>query len=267
MANCPNCGHETRGGMKFCPECGQDLTVSVPKDERIPTEEVPVPPPPTSGDQGRSESTSAPFYPSGAPAGGSSRRKWLIPLLGCGGLLGLLLVAVLVVAIVSAPSNNQASQSSQSGGEQENADQKKKKSTQSNSDPQDVTVAVGETATLRDRTLVVNEVERNFLPPNRFSRVQQPGNEFVRVNITLKNTGNQAFSVNPFDFEVQDSSGVQKKPTTMSDLPDPIDLGDLASGGTLDGNVVFEAPQGDNGLNLLYETDIIQRRTVTVPLS
>lgn len=45
MPNCPNCGRAVQSGMKFCPNCGQDQSVVVPQDQRIPTEHVPVPPP------------------------------------------------------------------------------------------------------------------------------------------------------------------------------------------------------------------------------
>src|SRR5215217_8971204 len=50
MPNCPNCGRAVQSRMKFCPNCGQDQAVVVPQDQRIPTEDVPVPPPPD--DQG-----------------------------------------------------------------------------------------------------------------------------------------------------------------------------------------------------------------------
>ena len=84
--------------------------------------------------------------------------------------------------------------------------------------------------------------------------------------ITLRNTGDQAFSYNPLDFEVQDSNGIQKKPETITELPYRLEFGDLAPGGTLEGNMVFEVPQGDNRLSLIYETDIVSKRTVIVPL-
>ena len=46
MAYCRNCGAEMTATAKFCQECGQDQSVSVPQDQRIQTEDVPVPPPP-----------------------------------------------------------------------------------------------------------------------------------------------------------------------------------------------------------------------------
>ena len=46
MAYCRNCGADMPATAKFCQECGQDQSVSVPQDQRIQTEDVPVPPPP-----------------------------------------------------------------------------------------------------------------------------------------------------------------------------------------------------------------------------
>lgn len=186
--------------------------------------------------------------------------RWAIGLLGCGGVIGLLLVALLVVAIVSSPQN----QTSESGSKQEKGEEKKKTS-KAKGDPQAVEVGVGETAELRDRTLVVNDIERNFTPPNRFSKTE-PGNEFVRVSITLQNTGDQDIHYNTHDFKVQDSNGVQRNTETMPQLPNRVEYGELAPGGTLNGNIVFEVPQGDNNLSLIYETDAFSKRTVTVRL-
>src|SRR4051812_39597672 len=109
MAQCHNCGHEIRAGSKFCPECGQDQSVVVPQDQRIPTENVPVPPLPADSRQGST----------------SRSRNLVIGLVGCGGLLGLLIVALVVVAIVSGPQ----SETAQSGGGKDNGEEKKKSST------------------------------------------------------------------------------------------------------------------------------------------
>jgi len=187
--------------------------------------------------------------------------RWALGLLGCGGVIGLLLVAILVVAIVSNPSSKTSSgtQANQEQGED------KKKSTKAKSEPNSVEVGVGETAQLRDRSLVVTDVERNFMPPNRFTRIE-PGNEMVRVAITLENTGDQSFSYNTHDFKMQDSNGVQKNTETIMELPNRVDFGDLAPGGTLQGNIIFQVPQGDNNLALVYETDIFSKQTITVRL-
>lgn len=187
--------------------------------------------------------------------------RWLkFGLLGCGGLavLGVLLFVALLVGIGVGGNGKQ-------GSGEPGSTSAKQTDTKKNADPGNVEVSVGEAAELRDRSLTVNEVERNYPPPNQFTRVE-PGNELVRVYVTLENTSNQSINYNTLDFEAQDSSGVQKPPETITELPNRVEFGDLAPGGTMQGNVVFEAPQGDNGLRLVYTTDAFTQRTVTVPL-
>jgi len=246
MPNCPSCGRDVQGGMRFCPNCGQDQSVVVPQDQRIPTEDVPVPPPPPD-----------------SPRGGA-RRKWVIGLLGCGGLVGILLVALLVVAIVSGPTNQtaQSGGGEQEDGEEEKEPAEKKPAEKKKSGAENAEVAVGETAELRDRTLVVNEVQKGY-PPPRQTRIE-PGNERLRVYVTLHNTSNQEFSYNPLNFKVQDSNGVQERHKLTMDLPYRIEPGSLAPEGTMEGNLVFEVPQGDSNLQLIYEASPIQRQTIIV---
>lgn len=121
---------------------------------------------------------------------------------------------------------------------------------------------MGETAELRDRTLVANEVQHGY-PPQRFQKLE-PGTELVRVYVALKNTSDQAFNYNLHDFQVQDSNGVQKHPTTVTELPYRVEFGDLAAGGTMEGNLVYEVPEGDRNLKLIYEPNAFQRQNITV---
>lgn len=81
----------------------------------------------------------------------------------------------------------------------------------------------------------------------------QDGNEYLRTYITLKNTSNQSFDYNAGKFQVQDSSGVQHRGRTLSELPYRIEFGELAPGGTVEGNLIFEIPEGDSGITLIYE--------------
>ncbi len=155
--------------------------------------------------------------------------------------------------------NNTSTTANQESAEEKDEAKEEKKTSKVMGDPRAVEVSVGETAELRDRTLVVNEVEPNYFPPTRFIRVQS-GYELVRVYPTLQNTGSQQFSYNSLNFEVQDSNGVQRQRYSVSELPYPIEPGDLAPGGTLEGNLVFKVPEGDRGLSLVYES--FEERTV-----
>ena len=90
-----------------------------------------------------------------------------------------LLVLALLWATFGCGGNQQGS------GEQEPA-QTEASTTPAKTTPGNPEVAVGQNAQLRDRTLIVNEVERNYTPTNRFPRPQS-GNEFVRVNVSVTN--------------------------------------------------------------------------------
>jgi hypothetical protein len=262
MSKCPNCGNETKGGMKFCPECGQDLAVAVPKDQRIPTEEVPLPPPPASGDQGGDKGASVPPPPGDQGGGGGDRGGLLTKVLV--GLVALIIILVLLLAIARPPSENETSQA----GDDTPTEKQKASNKASNkkSDPKNIEAAAGETAEASDRTLIVNEVQRNYVAPNPRVVRNKEGYEFVRVYLTITNTGDENFNYNVHDFKVQDSNGVLIPHKTVTDIPYPISYGSLAPSGTLEGNLVFEVPQGDSGLKLVYETSGMDKRTITVTL-
>jgi len=153
--------------------------------------------------------------------------SWRALLIGCGGLaaLGVVLFIVLVIGIAMG-----------GGGDTDRTERleaEKKPTPKKKAASQNFEAAVGEYAELEDRTLVVNDVQRNFA-------VGQPNlrNELVRVFITLTNTSNQPFDYNPnnfkvHNFKVQGSSGVQRTPLSVPDLPYPVRHESLAPGGTL----------------------------------
>src|SRR5215210_1244889 len=52
MPKCHYCGADVSATAKLCSECGQDQWVSVPQDQRLQTEDVPVPAPPSDSSSG-----------------------------------------------------------------------------------------------------------------------------------------------------------------------------------------------------------------------
>jgi Domain of unknown function (DUF4352) len=186
-------------------------------------------------------------------------------MIGCGALLALSVVVILVAlvgSVVGGGGSNE--QPTDEPGSRSADSEKKSKPNKTGAD--NVQANVGQTAELSDRILIVNEIERNYAPPTRVPNPER-GNEFVRVSITLTNTGKETFDYNPNNFKVQDSNGVQQTPRNPSRLPYAFNHGSLAPDGTLRGNMVFQVPQGDEGLGLVYEP--FERRslgTITVTL-
>jgi len=183
-------------------------------------------------------------------------------------VLGVVLLVAVFAGVIIGSEGSKKGSGAPGSTSAESAENAKKTAPKSEQDPENIEAAVGENAELRDRTLVVNEVERNFTPPGRISGLE-PGNEFVRVSVTLTNTGDESFNYNVLDFKVQDSAGVQSGHDSRgeSDIPYRVGYGGLAPDGELLGNMVFQVPQGDSGLKLIYSgTTVRSERTITVTL-
>ena len=133
----------------------------------------------------------------------------------------------------------------------------------SGASPDNIEVGVGETAELRDRTLLVNEVARDYSPSSRVAN-RQYENEYLLVYIVLRNTGNRSFEYHPTQFNIRDSDGVQHHGQALPQLPDPIRPGTLSPGGTLEGNFVIEVPRNIREISILYEPFKEDVETVTV---
>ncbi len=109
---------------------------------------------------------------------------------------------------------------------------------------------VGDVIKIGDYTLTVNKATRNWQSPADYDK-PEAGKEYVLVEVTITNEGKSSASYNTFDFKMQDSNGVQKTETfTMAD--NKLNSGSLAAGGKITGNLVYDVPQDDAGLKLLF---------------
>ncbi len=131
--------------------------------------------------------------------------------------------------------------------------------------PNNIEVAVGETAELLDRTLLVNEVARDYSPSSRSANSQYE-NESLLVYIVLRNTGNRSLEYHPTQFSIRDSDGVQHRGQALPELPNPIRPGTLAPGGTLEGTFLIEVPLNASEMSIVYEPFREDVETVTVNL-
>jgi hypothetical protein len=114
------------------------------------------------------------------------------------------------------------------------------------------TAQEGEPADMDDRTITLNDSQRNFVFPNN-SPKPETGNEFILMNITITNKSSQPLRINMSHFEAEDSNGVRRPARYTPQLPDPIpNVGSVAPGGEVTGNLAVEAPQGDPNVKLVY---------------
>lgn len=109
--------------------------------------------------------------------------------------------------------------------------------------------AIDQGADLDDETLTVNGVEHNY-NPDTGSFTPRPGNEFIRVNITLTNEGKSPAGYNEFYYKVKDSNGLERG-VSLIPVREGFTRGTVAPGEAVTGNMVFEVPQDDSGLKLI----------------
>lgn len=127
------------------------------------------------------------------------------------------------------------------------------------------TFVVGEVIELDGNQLIVNKVTRNFDTGNQFS-VPKTGQEYVVVDVEIRNNGKNKISYNPFDFKIQDSQGNIESTGLFVGLDNPISSGELSVGGKITGQLGFEVPKDDLDLVLTYEVSFWSNKEIKVKL-
>jgi hypothetical protein len=83
----------------------------------------------------------------------------------------------------------------------------------------------------------------------------------------MENAGSKEVSVNPFHFQVLDSNGVIVDHTFTAVAENSLNAVELAPGGKIDGTIPFEVPEGDQGLQLIYQPNwLIDQERVYIDL-
>lgn len=108
----------------------------------------------------------------------------------------------------------------------------------------------GETATFASLTVTANGVTRNYQPQDDY--LQEDGQEFVVVNLTIKNATDQPITVYKYDFGL--AYGDKMTTPVYVDAAPALPVGNLAPHQTITGNLVFMIPEGTDGLHLTYVT-------------
>ena len=169
--------------------------------------------------------------------------------LGCGGLI----VLIIIIAVIASTGNKNKSGSTSSN----------------NSSTQQAAktiYAVGDTIQLKNHTLVVNSVNKDYKSGNQFDKPQDSNNSFVVVDVTITNTGNSDdLSVNEFGFKLEDETGTQRN-TTIGIVDGSLQSVTLSKGGKTSGKLIFEAKKNSSTLKLHYSPGVFGGDEVTVNL-
>lgn len=125
--------------------------------------------------------------------------------------------------------------------------------------------SVGEEVKLNDNILIVNSIEKSL-----GSEWDKPkdGNEFIIVNVTIKNGGSSEISYNPYDFTMQNSKGqITDQAFTTINTDTALSSGQLVAGGEVSGTIVFEQPINDSELILKYKSNMFSSKEVKIKLN
>jgi hypothetical protein len=190
-------------------------------------------------------------------------RRILISYGAVGAVAIVVLAGVFLFFITGCSGSTDSTDSSGGGGATQEA--ASSTSSENSEDSTNKAYAVGDTVDLADRTLTVNEGQVDYLTFDQGSW-PKPGHQFVRANVTLTNTSTGDISFTPFDFQLEDASGVQRGYTIVEDMPNPLRSGNLSPNDAVTGNIAFDAPEGDAGFKLIYKPLASPSETATVTL-
>ncbi len=125
---------------------------------------------------------------------------------------------------------------------------------------------VGDKISFEGRVLTVNSVKRNYVEPSPYSFTPEQGKEFILVNVTLENKGENTIDFGSYDFQLEDSNGVQRDTAYVGAVKNELNYGDLSSGGKVTGNIPFEVKKGGKGLRLIFNPSFWSDKEVVVKL-
>lgn len=108
---------------------------------------------------------------------------------------------------------------------------------------------LSEPVTSGNKSLVVGELE--FFPQIGGS-APGPGREYVVMTVTIRNVGDKRESYAPADFRLQNGEGNITGSKMVVGISNQLEQGQLAPGGRVTGRLVFEVPQRDRNLILLW---------------
>lgn len=161
--------------------------------------------------------------------------------------LGILFVVIIILGMASGGSKSEPTKVGEDGNSSKAQEQKEYK--------------ISDVVKLGEREFIVNSVRRsgafNYNTPDA-------GNEYVIVNVTIRNLGKDEISYNPYDFKVQDVNGAQES-TAFAVLDDSLKSGTLAPGGKVTGSMPFEVPQGTQA-KLIFQPSFWSDARIVVDL-
>ncbi len=218
-----------------------------------PEADVPVPPPPQASGTGGAAAPGSPVQE------GGGRRRGRPILLGCLGIVGLLVVLIIVAVVAIGGGGGETAGGGAGGGQQ---DQGQKKAP----------AGIGEEVVVGDAAYTVTRAwrETELRDPSGFEEPVQ-GN-FVMVDFTVENMGEEPMSVSDIGLYVYDGQGREFE--TESDVPfgaipenkDLFLLDRINPGLSQEARVVFSVPPDAKGFEMEVSSGLFASETRRISL-
>ncbi len=111
---------------------------------------------------------------------------------------------------------------------------------------------VGDTVKLENVKITLKDVQKNFKITGGYSGPKQ-GSQFVKVTLKVENISESEINVSENDIKIIDSKGAMENPTSATYiLNDQFESAVLIPEGVREGATIFEVPENDEGLKLIY---------------
>jgi hypothetical protein len=122
---------------------------------------------------------------------------------------------------------------------------------------------IGETASLFDFKLTIDEVQKS---DSYNEQILKDGMEFVLVKVTLENTGSESRLYHHASIDLISSSGQPDLQMTTLDATDELHEGDLAPGGKVSGIIPYQHPKDNTVMELQFIPNIMSDQKIIFQL-
>ncbi|MCA9349502.1 DUF4352 domain-containing protein [Candidatus Saccharibacteria bacterium] len=169
----------------------------------------------------------------------------------------IIILVVLVVIGSSGGNKSDNSNSGQSNSSSESSSQTKEYRFADRVDKQekDVEIVVGEAGTIDGVKMTVSKVDYTTSLDQFFTA--SDGKTYVIADVILENTSDKVMPYNQVNFRIQTAKG-QVLDDRSSLASNALEYGDLVSGGTASGQVVFEVPIEEGHQYMIWKPNSVR---------
>ncbi len=218
--------------------------------------------------QQQNETQPYPSYPGVPPPAPKKRTRGKFFAIGCGSLvlLGVIIAIIAIATSAGSKSSGSTATSNTNTGAAQSANMQATNEAQATQNvaqtqptppPSASHYAVGQTVSTADGfDITVNSVSDATNSGNEFE-TPPPGDQWIVIDVSVKNMSGSVQQVNPLDFTLIDSTGQHMTWTILSSLPNThtFDLTALQPGATNRGVLAYEVPTGKHAYQLAFAID------------